>query len=140
MRTSMLWPNSIRAESRLQKTRTREIRATLAGRNVAFIDHQGRSTLDGNTAIQLRVLAMRIGVWAGEQTPEGKMETGETPVLLSIFHRHDQVLHDVIFALGRILAHVEGEDAGHFGALRVFHFAHAHFFADELLELARRNF
>jgi len=43
------------------------------------------------------------------------------PMNASLLHRHDQVLHDVILPLGRVLAHVEGQDllAIHFG--RVFH-------------------
>ncbi len=43
----------------------------------------------------------------------------------SILHRHDEVFHDVIFALGGVLAHVEGEDAGGFGLGGVFDFADA---------------
>ncbi len=56
---------------------------------------------------------------------------------LLVFHRHDQIFHDIIFTFRRVLAHVEGQDAAGFGFLRVFHFAYAHFFSDELLELAR---
>ena len=39
----------------------------------------------------------------------------------SLLHRHHQILHDVILPLGRVLAHVEGEDllAVHLGRVLV---------------------
>ena len=40
-----------------------------------------------------------------------------------ILHRHHEVLHDVVFALRRVLAHVEGEDAGGVVFRGVFHLA-----------------
>ena len=52
----------------------------------------------------------------------------------SFFYWDYQFIHDVIFALGRVLAHVEVEDRAGLGARGVFHFARPHFFADELRE------
>ena len=58
----------------------------------------------------------------------------------SLLHRHDEAVHDVIFALGRVLAHVEIEDRAGLGAGSKLLFARPHFFADELLELLRADF
>ena len=57
-----------------------------------------------------------------------------------LLHRHDELVHDVVFALGRVLAHVEVEDWAGLGARRVFHFAQPHFLADELREFLRADF
>ena len=61
--------------------------------------------------------------WIGEEITDGLLLRG-----------HNEVLHDVIFALGSVLAHVETEDAGGVGFWGVFDLAEAHFLANELLE------
>ena len=55
----------------------------------------------------------------------------------SLLHRHHQVLHDVIFALGGVLAHVKAQDAGGVLFRGILHLAQAHLLANELLELRR---
>ena len=50
------------------------------------------------------------------------------------------MLHDVVFALGRVLAHVEAEDFRRVVARGELDFAQAHVFPDELFELARIDF
>ena len=57
----------------------------------------------------------------------------------SFFYWDYQFIHDVIFALGRVLAHVEVEDRAGLGARRVFHFAQSYFLADELREFLRAD-
>ena len=68
-----------------------------------------------------------------------RQENGDGDKALSLLHRHNEVLHDIIFALRRVLAHVEAENAGDVVLGRIFHLAQAHFLADELLELRRVN-
>src|SRR5581483_5780764 len=58
----------------------------------------------------------------------------------SLFHWHDQILHDVVFALGGVLAHVEAEDVGDFRLGGVLDPAEAHVVADKLLELRGGDF
>src|SRR5947208_2248854 len=57
-----------------------------------------------------------------------------------IFNRDDEVLHDVVFALGGVLAHVKAEDASGIRFGGVFDLAQSHFLADKLLEFARVDF
>src|ERR1041384_8730390 len=58
----------------------------------------------------------------------------------SLFNGHDQVFHDVIFALGSILAHVEVEDGGGFRFGGILDLAEAHIRPNELFKFARVNF
>ena len=62
---------------------------------------------------------------------------------IALLHRHDEAVHDVIFAFGRVLAHVEIEDRAGLGARGIFHevaVRQHHFLADELLEFFRADF
>jgi len=54
--------------------------------------------------------------------------------------RDDQVFHDVILALWRVLAHVKAKDVLGVNLGRVFHPAQAHVVANELLELGGGDF
>jgi len=60
--------------------------------------------------------------------------------LSTLLHRHDELVHDVVLPLGRVLAHVEVEDRNGLGARGVFHFAQPHFLADKLREFFRTDF
>jgi len=67
----------------------------------------------------------------------------EFRLTLLLLHRHDQFVHDVIFALRRVLAHVEIEDRAGLGTRRVFHVVvvrQHHFLADELREFLPADF
>ena len=51
-----------------------------------------------------------------------------------LLDRHHEIFHDIIFSLGRVLAHVKPQDAGGIRLGSVFDLAQFHFFPDELLE------
>ena len=74
---------------------------------------------------------------ASERTgSNGAFYNGRTLIL----HRNDQILHDVVLTLRRILAHVEAEDARSVWFIGKLHLAQTHAFTDELLEFRWADF
>src|SRR5688572_380316 len=58
----------------------------------------------------------------------------------SILYRHHEILHNVVLTFRRVLPHVKRQDILRLGLRRGLHLRQPHFFSNELLELARRNF
>ena len=58
----------------------------------------------------------------------------------SLLHRHDQPVHDVVLALGRVLAHVKSENRAGLNLRSELDFAQAGFLAAELREFVRADF